>query len=182
MLKNCLQTLVLVAFVVSVARADDAVVEAIHGTVTRVDAAAKTIVVKTADGTEHTLHFVASTSVQGAQVTATGGKDSFHGITQGSEVVAHYTETGGRDTATEVDKAGKGGMRAVSGTVTHVSADGKSVVVKAANGAEHTFEVAGNDTAASARAIGRGANKSAKVTVYYTQTAGKKVAHFFRKL
>ncbi|HKV23671.1 MAG TPA: hypothetical protein VJN93_03695 [Candidatus Acidoferrum sp.] len=182
MLKNILRLLVLVAFVVSVARADDAVVGAIHGTVTKVDAAAKTIVVKTTDGTEHTLHFVASTSVQGAQATSTGAKDSFHGITEGSEVVAHYTASGGEETATEVDKVGKGGMHAVTGTVTHVSADGKSVVVKAADGTAHTFQVAGSDTAASAKAIGRGANKTAKVTVYYTETAGKKVAHFFQKL
>ena len=39
------------------------VVTAVHGTVTKIDSGAKTIVVKTKDGTEHTLHFVAKTTV-----------------------------------------------------------------------------------------------------------------------
>lgn len=164
------------------AQADEDVVTAVHGTVTKIDAASKTVVVKTTDGTEHTFHFVAKTVVHGAHATATGAKDSFHGITEGSEVVAHYTAKGGEETAVEVDKVGKDGMHAVDGTVTHVSEDGKTVVVKSADGTAHTFHVVGQDTAESAKEIGKGANKSAKVTVYYTESAGKKVAHFFQKL
>lgn len=164
------------------ARADEDVVTAVHGTVTKVDAAGKTIAVKTKDGTEHTIHFVDTTTVHGAHATATGAKDTFHGITEGSEVVAHYTAKGTEKTAVEVDKIGKGGMHAVEGTVTHVSKDGKTVVVKAADGTEHTFRVAGHDTVLSAQDIGKGTEKGAKVTVYYTETASKKVAHFFEKL
>jgi preprotein translocase subunit YajC len=163
------------------ARAEEDVISAIHGTVTKIDAASRTFVVKAADGTEHTFHFVARTTVHGAHATATGAKDSFHGLTEGSEVVAHYTEKGGEDTAVEVDKVGKDGMHAVDGTVTHVSADGKTVAVKTADGTEHTFHVVSRDTADSAKAIGAGADKSAHVTVYYTESAGKKVAHFFQK-
>jgi hypothetical protein len=43
------------------------VVTAVHGTIARMDAAAKTIVVKTADGTEHTLHFIGKTTVHGTE-------------------------------------------------------------------------------------------------------------------
>jgi len=164
------------------ARADEDVVTAVHGTITKVDAASKTIAVKTADGTEHTFHFVATTTVHGAKDTATGAKDAFHGLTEGSEVVAHYTVKGAEKTAVEVDKVGKDGMHAVAGTVTKVSEDGKTVVVKAADGTEHTFHVVGHDTVDAAKEIGKGADKSAKVTVYYTEKAGKKVAHFFEKL
>jgi hypothetical protein len=164
------------------AHADEGVVSVIHGTVTKLDSAAKTAVVKTADGTEHTVHFVANTTVHGAKATGTGAKDAFHGITEGSEVVAHYTAKGAEETAVEVDKVGKGGMHAVAGTVTHVSEDGKTVVVKAADGTEHTFKVAGHDTVVSAKDIGKGADKTGKYTVYYTESAGKKVAHFFEKL
>lgn len=167
-------------FVLSVG-ADEDLVTAVHGTIPKIDAAAKTIVVKTADGTEHTVHFIATTSVHGAQATSAGAKDAFHGLTEGSEVVAHETAKGGEETAVEVDKVGKGGMHAVDGTVTHVSEDGKTVVVKSADGTAHTFHVVGQDTADSAKAIGKGADKSAKVTVYYTESAGKKVAHFFQK-
>jgi len=177
-----LPALLLAGFAVSPLHADGDVVSAVHGVVTKVDAGAKTIGVKTADGTEHTLHFVAATTVHGAQATATGAKDSFRGLTEGSEVVAHYTKKGTEETAVEVDKVGKDGLHAVDGTVSDVSADGKTVVVKAADGTEHTFRVVGRDTVASAKEIGKGADKGAKVTVYYTESAGKKVARFFQKL
>jgi hypothetical protein len=182
MFKFSIRVLVLVFFAILTARADEDVVSAVHGTVTKVDATAKTIAVKTKDGTEHTFHFAEKTTVHGAHATATGTKDTFHGITEGSEVVAHYTAKGAEETAVEVDKVGKDGMHAVEGTVTHVSEDGKTVVVKAADGTDHTFHVAGHDTTSAAKDIGKGADKSAKVTVYYTEGAGKKVAHFFEKL
>src|SRR5579871_634149 len=88
-------------------------VEAVHGTVSKVDSTAKTMVVKTKDGTEHTLHFVGKTTVHG---TEAGAKDTFHGVKEGSEVVAHYTEKGSEKTAVEVDQVGKGGLKATEGT------------------------------------------------------------------
>lgn len=182
MFRGTLRLFVIAALVLLPARADEDAVTAIRGTVTKVDAATKTIVVKAGDGTEHTFHFVDKTAVHGAHATAAGAKDAFHGVTEGSEVVAHYTEKGGEDTAVEVDKVGKGGMHAVDGTVTRVGEGGKTVVVKAADGTQETFHVVGKDTAASVKSIGKGADKSAKVTVYYTESAGKKVAHFFQKL
>lgn len=163
-------------------RADEDVVTAAHGTITKVDAAAKTITVKTKDGTEHTIHVVDKTAVHGAEATETGAKDSMHGLKEGSEVVAHYTEKGGEKTAVEVDRVGKDGVKTIDGTVSKVGKDGKTVVVKGADGTEHTFTVVGKDTADAAKGIGKGSEKSAKVTVYYTEEAGKKVAHFFEKL
>ena len=66
-------------------------VSAMHGVISRIDSAGKTIVVKTADGGEHTLHFVAKTAVHG---TEAGAKGTFHGLKEGAEVVAHYTSKG----------------------------------------------------------------------------------------
>jgi len=163
-------------------RATSDVVTAIHGTITKVDAATRTVVVKTADGTEHTIHFVDKTAVHGAEATEIGAKDTFHGLKEGSEVAVHYTENGSEKTAVEVDHLGKEGLKSVDGTVSKVGKDGKTVTVKAADGTEQTFDVVGKDTKESAQAIGKGADKSAKVTVYYTESAGKKVAHFFEKL
>jgi hypothetical protein len=182
MLKSPLRFLLLAALILLPAHADEDVVTAVHGTVTKVDAAAKTVGVKTADGTEHTFHFVDKTTVHGVHAADAGAKDSFHGIKEGSEVVAHYTKKGTEETAVEIDKVGKDGMHAVAGTVSHVSEDGKTVVVKAADGTDHTFHVVAHDTADSAKDIGKDADKSAKVTVYYTESAGKKVAHFFEKI
>ena len=167
--------------VASVHAADD-VVTAVHGVVTKVDAGTKTIVVKAEDGTEHTVHYVDKTVVKGANAAATGAKDSWHGITTGSEVVAHYTVKGTEKTGVEVDKLGKDGLKSFDGNVTKVGDDGKTFVVKAADGTEHAFQVAGHDTEVAAKEIGKGADKSGKVTVYYTEEAGKKVAHFFKKL
>lgn len=163
-------------------RAADDVVTAVHGTVTKVDSGTKTIVVKTKDGTEHSIHYVDKTAVHGADATAVAGKDSYKGIREGSEVVVHYTEKGTEKTGVEIDRVGKDGVKTVDGTVEKVGDGGKVVVVKAADGTEHTFSVVGHDTAASAEEIGKGTDKGAKVTVYYTEHAGKKVAHFFEKI
>ena len=182
MFHYALRLLILASLLVMSVRAAEDVVTAVHGTVTKLDSGAKTMVVKTKDGTEHTIHFVDKTTVHGAEATAGGAKDTFHGITEGSEVVAHYTEKGAEKTGVEVDKVAKEGVKTIDGTVSHVGEGGKVVVVKAADGTEHTFQVVGHDTVASAEEIGKGADKSAKFTVYYTEKGGKKVAHFFEKL
>jgi hypothetical protein len=167
------------AFLMVSARAADEVTSAIHGIITKADAASRTIVVKTKEGVEHTFHFVDKTVVHG---TEAGAKDTFHGLKEGSEVAVHYTVKGTEKTASEVDNIGKDGIKAVDGTVTKVGADGKTVTVKAADGTEHVFAVAGHDTVAAAKDLGKGTEKTGKVTVYYTEEGGKKVAHFFQKI
>jgi hypothetical protein len=181
-MKNLLRFFAVAALVVFAVRAADEVVNAVHGTITKLDSATKTFVVKAADGTEHTVHFVEKTAVWGADKTAAGAKDAFKGLSEGSEVVVHYTVKGSEKSATEVDKVGKDGLKYVDGTVTKVGKDGKTVVVKAADGTEHTFEAAGHDTAIAAKDIGKGADKTGKYTVYYSEEGGKKVVHFFQKL
>jgi len=168
-------------FAVMVVAADD-VVSAVHGVVTKMDAATKTIVVKTKDGTEHTIHFVDKTTVRGAEGVETGAEDTFHGVKEGSEVVAHYTVKGTENSAVEVDKVGKDGMKSMEGVVTKVGEGGKTITVKAADGTERTFDVAGHGAKVAAVDTGKGTEKGAKVTVYYSESAGKKVAHFFEKL
>ena len=180
-MKKVLSMLALAAFFAVTAWAADDAASAVHGIITKVDEASKTIVVKTKDGTEHTIHFVDKTAVVGAEGAATGAKDTFHGLKEGSEVVAHYTVKGSEKTATEVDKVGKDGMKATEGTGEKVGADGKTVTVKAADGTEQTFDVVGHGTKVGAQDTAKGTEKGAKVTVYYTEKAGKKVAHFFEK-
>src|SRR5664279_6240579 len=67
------------------------VVHAISGTVKSVDKATKTMVVKTADGTEHTIKWTDSTVVKGA-------KDTGKGVAVGSEDTAKATAKGTEDT------------------------------------------------------------------------------------
>src|SRR5271170_7881971 len=125
-MKRLFQACTLMALPITLCFAAD-VVTAVHGTVTKVDSAAKTIVVKTKDGTEHTLHFVGKTVVHGTEV---GAKDTFKGVKEGSEVVAHYTVKGSEKTAVEVDHIGKDGMKATEGTVTEIDRGAKTIAVK----------------------------------------------------
>lgn len=158
------------------------VVSAVSGTVKKVDAGTKTVVVKTADGTEHTFHFVERTSVQGADASAEGAKDAFHGVKEGSEVVVHYSKKGTEETAEEIDHVGKDGLKVTEGTVSKIDRGGKTLVVKTADGAEETFHLTDHAAKDAGKGIGEGAEKSGKVTVYYTEKAGRKVAHFFKAL
>lgn len=181
-MKNLLRFLVVATLLVFAILATEDVANAIHGTITKLDSATKTMVVKTKDGVEHTVYFVDKTSVWGADKTAAGAKEAFKGLSEGSEVVVHYTVKGTESTATEVDKVGKDGLKSIDGTITKVGEGGKTVVVKAADGTEQIFTVVGHDTAEAAKGLGKATAKAGKTTVYYSQEGGKKVAHFFEKL
>jgi len=156
-----------------VALAAQDVVSAVDGTVKKVDSGAKTVVVKTADGAEHTFHFLGRTVVHGAEATAKGSKEAFHGLKEGTEVAVHYTAKGGEETAEEVDHIGKDGMKVTEGTISHIDRGAKTVAIKTADGAETTYRLADH----AAKDTGKGAEKAGKVTVYYTEEGGHKVAH-----
>lgn len=166
--------------------AADEVVSAVHGTITKLDSGTKTMVVKTKDGTEHTVKFVDKTTVHGVEGgghdTSMAAKDAFHGLKEGTDVVAHYTEKGADKTAVEVDDVSKDGLKSVDGTVTHIDRAARTVAVKTADGTEETFKLSGHATADAGKDIGKGTEKSAKVTIYYSEEAGKKTAHFFEKI
>ncbi len=80
--------------------ASDDLTHMIKGVVKSVDKGSKTMVVKTADGTEHTVKWTDKTTME-------GGKDVGKGIDEGSKVSVKYTEKGGEKTAVAVKKAGK---------------------------------------------------------------------------
>jgi hypothetical protein len=151
------------------------------GAVLKLDAGAKTVVVKTADGTEHTLHFVKGTTVHGGQAVATGATDVFHGLKEGSQVAVHYTAKGTEETAHEIDNIGKEGLKATDVTVVHIDRGAKTLAVKTADGAEETYRLTDSAARDAGKDIAEGTEKSVKVTVYYTDDAGHKVAHFFKR-
>lgn len=170
-MKKVLLAVAALAFAASMSVAQD-VVSFFHGTVQKVDKATKTVIVKTKDGTEHTVKVAGDDAVKGT-------KDGFDGIKQGSEVVARSTGKGAEGTADAIGKVGKDGMKVTKGTVEKMDTGAKTVVVKSADGTEKTFEYTGNALEDSGKAVGKGTEKGAKVTVYYTEEAGKKIAHFF---
>ena len=157
--------------------AADDVASAVAGTVKSVDKGAKTAVVKTSEGTEHTIHFVDRTVEHGAEATAKGTKDAFQDVKEGDSVVVHYTVKGTEKTAEEIDHVGKGGLKTSEVVIKSVDNGAKTVTVKTAQGGEETYRMADR----AARESGKGLEKAGKVTVYYTEDAGKKIAHFFNK-
>lgn len=172
----------LVLFVASFASAAQDVVTAVHGTIEKLDSATKTVVVKTADGTEHSLQFAGDTAVHGARAGEEGAKDSFHGLKEGTEVVAHYTEKGGKDTAVEIDRVGKDGLKDTEGTISKLDRASKTIAVKTADGTEHTFELTGRAAKDGGKDISEETAKGTKVVVYSSEKSGKDVAHFFEKV
>jgi hypothetical protein len=144
----------------------------VTGTVEKVDSGAKTIAVKTADGTVQTVKFTEKTTVTGLKDGAKGadlvGKEGGH-------VIVHTTGEGAEKTAHSVEWVGDKTVHTTEGTVEEVGKGTKTVAVKTADGTKETFVVAGHATAA-------GAKKGEHVTVYYTEEAGKKIAHVFKHL
>jgi hypothetical protein len=173
---------VLVLSLASFSFAVEDAVTATHGTITRIDKTAKTVAIKTADGTEHVFHWTKDTTVHGVKATDAAAKDSWHGLKEGSEVVAHSTEREGQDTALEVDKVGDDGLHKTEGTVKDFDRGSKKLVVETADGTDHTFQLTGHAAEDAGKDIAAGTAKGTKVVVYSTETSGKKVAHFFEKI
>jgi hypothetical protein len=155
----------------------------VTGTIEKVDSGAKTIAVKTADGTVETVKFTDKTTVHGLKDAAKGsdlaGKE-------GSHVIVHTVGEGADKTAHSVEWVGDKTVHTTEGTVEDVGEGSKTVAVKTADGTKETFVVADQAVVSSgkdvARYSARGAKKGEHVTVYYTEEAGKKIAHVFKHL
>ena len=155
----------------------------VTGTVEKVDSGAKTIAVKTADGTVETVKFTEKTTVTGLKDAAKGadlaGKEGGH-------VIVHTTGEGAEKTAESVEWFGDKTVHTTEGTIEEVGKGTKTVAVKTADGTKETFEVAGRATVDTGKGVGKysaiGAKKGEHVTVYYTEQAGKKIAHLFKHL
>jgi arginine repressor len=158
------------------AKKPNPVVHAITGTVEAVDSAAKTVSIKTADGTVKVVKVSEKQTVDGLKAGATY---TALGAEKGAHVVVKYTGEGADATATGIKFVGKDTVKASEGTVTKIDEAAKTVSIKTAKGAEEVYHYTDVATVDSAKAVGKGADKSAKVTVYYTEVGGKKIAHLF---
>jgi hypothetical protein len=170
------------ALFTSLSLAAQDVVHAVEGTVKKVDAGTKTLVVDAKDGTEHTFHYASDVTVDGAKDTKKGTVDAAHGVEEGSKVAVHYTVVGGKETAHEIDKIGDDGLKATDGTVSHIDRGAKTIAVKTADGSEQTFHMTDRAAKDTGKDVAEGVDKSAKVTVYYTEKAGVKTAHFVKSV
>ena len=83
----------------------------VSGVVKSVDKDTKTMVVKAADGTEHTIKYTDKTAVKAGKETGAGVEkgsvDAYMGAKVGTKVTVKYTEKAGEKTAVGVKDAGK---------------------------------------------------------------------------
>jgi hypothetical protein len=156
------------------------VVSAVNGSVKKIDATTRVVVVKTAGGAEHTFHYTSDVTVHGGKDIDVASKDTLHGLREGSEVAVHYSVDGTQETAHEIDSIGKDGLMTAKGLILHVDKGAQKISIKAEDGTKQTFRLTDRAAKDTSRAIVAGTDKSAKVTVYYTEKEGKKTAHFIK--
>src|SRR5260370_6602622 len=122
-------------FIIAVSRAQNPT-HVITGTVEKVDAGAKTIAVKTADGTVETAKFTEKTTVTGLKDGAKGadlvGKEGGH-------VIVHTTGAGAEKTVHSVEWFGAKTVHTTEGTVEDVGKGTHTIAVKTAHATTHAF-------------------------------------------
>ena len=147
--------------------------QVVQGIVQKVDAASKTVVVKTREGTEQLLHWTDQTARHGAEE-----------IRQGAMVVVHASEQGGRHVAHQTKVVGTKTVEFVEGTVTKVDKVAKTVTIRTAKGSVQVFNYAkdgvlqiGAGLKATGTEIGDAVKEGARVVVHHTTEAGQHIAH-----
>jgi hypothetical protein len=142
------------------ARAQDVVV----GTIDKVDTGAKTVAVKTADGTVTTLKYTDKTAVHGLSGTA-----------EGTDTVARSIVFVGDKTVDKTD-----------GTIFRIGKTTKTISVKMADNTVKVFSVSTHATVNAGKDVFHYSAVSLKegdhVVVYSTDEAGKSIAHAFEHL
>jgi hypothetical protein len=119
------------------------------------------IVVKTADGTQHTIKVTDAATLKG-----TKDGDGFNGLKEGTQIVARTTGKGADETAMEIGKISNDGFKATHGTVEKFDKDTKTIVVKNVHEAKKTFELSGKALEDAGKATDAGIAKGTIVMVY----------------
>jgi hypothetical protein len=161
------------------ARAQDVLV----GTIDKVDTGAKTVAVKTADGTVTVVKYTDKTTVHGLADTAhaadlagrTGGRVIVHDVPEGTDTVARSIVFVGDKTVDKTD-----------GTIFRIGKSTKTISVKMADDTVKVFSVSSHATVNAGKDVFHYSAVSLKegdhVVVYSTDEAGKSIAHAFEHL
>ena len=166
-------------------RADHAIV----AEVLKIDHAAKTVVLHTADGGHETVAFSEHTVVHGV-TSADSAVDAWaKDVLEGAWAMVLYTENGAHKTVVAIDSLGGGTVRIAHGSVVRVDEAAGSMVIRTKAGAEDTFELAGFVAVDAGRGVERGATPTcraietgAEVVISYSEQAGKKTAVIVKRI
>ena len=162
---------------------------AVAGEVRKVDHAAKTVVLHTADGGDETVALSEHTVVHGI-TSADSAVDAWaKDVLEGAWAIVLYTENGAHKTAVAIDSLGGRTVKIAHGTVVRVDPAAESIVIKTTSGAEDTFELAGYVVVDAGRGVERGATatcraieQGAEVAISYSEQAGKKTAVVVKRI
>jgi hypothetical protein len=168
-----------------VTRADHAVAAQVR----KVDHAAKTVVIHTADGGHETVALSEHTVVHGV-TSADSAVDAWaKDVLEGAWAIVLYTENGAHKTAVAIDSLGGRTVRIAHGSVVKVDEAGESMVITSKAGAEDTFQFAGYVVVDAGRGVERGATPTcraietgAEVAIAYSEQAGKKIAVVVKRM
>jgi len=159
---------------------------AIIGSIETVDKTAKTVAIKTADGTIETVKWTGKTTVRGLKAGAKAVDFAGH---EGSHVVVHYSVKGAEKTAHAFEYLGRETPKVMEGTIKVIGRGTRTVVVKTGDGAEETLDLSEDAVVDSEKGIvdaskftAKETEKGSKVIVHYTEEGGRKVAHFIKHL
>ncbi len=159
---------------------------AIVGSIETVDKIAKTVAIKTADGTVEVFKWTGKTTVRGLKAGAKAVDFAGH---EGSHVVVHYSVKGAEKTAHAFEHLGRETPKVMEGTIKIVGNGTRTVVVKTGDGVEETLELSEHAVVDSEKGIVNASKfttketeKGSKATVHYTEEGGRKVAHFIKQL
>jgi len=183
-------TLLACAIILSLpAFAQDAV-HAVGGAVSHLDKAAKTIAIKTGDGSEQVFRYTEHTAVRDSSKSSSypkmGVVDTYFAGKEGSKVVVRYIGKGADKTATVVEDFGKESLKAGKGTVTGVDKAAHTVAIRTEDGGVATYKMGDEAVVETDHGVVRGSRYLVKegdhVVVHYTEDAGGKIIHLFQKL
>jgi hypothetical protein len=160
---------------------------AVAGEVIRVDEAAQSLVVRTAEGGDQILTFTRETVVRGledvSRMTDAAAKIGL----QGTSAVVRFNAIGLAAAAVSVERVGEQPLRVIRGSIARVDEAGTFVVVRTTDGGEDTISFATHavlDGPKGARDAAVGAVRSIKpgatVTVHYSDDGGQKLAHLLK--
>ena len=162
---------------------------AVAGEVRKVDHAAKTVVIHTAEGGHETVAFSEHTVVHGV-TSADSAVDAWaKDVLEGAWAIVLYTGNGAHKTAVAIDSLGGRTVKIAHGTVVRVDPAAESIVIRNTSGAEDTFELAGYVVVDAGRGVERGATatcraieRGADVAISYSEQAGKKTAVVVKRI
>jgi len=156
---------------------------ALVGDLEKVDADAKKISIRSADGTEHAISYGARTIVHGLAGTA---KAADLAGKEGSRVVVHYSGEAGEETTDHIDVFGHDALKTTEGTLTQVDKASRKIVVRTSDGMDRTYHLGRDSAIDTEDGIVDIAHFTGKegdhVIIYHTEEGGRKVVHLLKRL